>query len=192
MFVVLTLSELLEQQGKVDEAVAVLHTQVDAGHSHVEILLVEMLARHGMVETLLPLALEGDILASIRLVPLLTERRMMKPLRRLAQAGNTQAASYLAGLLTEQGETDEGNAWLRARSDAAQARSVTFALWLVERGKTDKALALLRTISDDSPLADTLVAHLSSGQNTILASPFCSSCRAAHGGPLEHGSASRY
>ncbi|ELP65247.1 tetratricopeptide repeat protein [Streptomyces turgidiscabies Car8] len=168
----LELADLLDDQGKTEEALEVLRAiadtseaaagqlarlladcgridelreRADAGDRRAAQVLADVLAEQGDVAGLRVRADAGDADAVDQLIGLLDRQNDTDELRRLADAGDGSATDHLALVLRRQGDIDELQRVLRARADAGDHNAAFQLADLVsEQGDTDEALRVLR------------------------------------------------
>ncbi|GAA0910147.1 tetratricopeptide repeat protein [Virgisporangium aurantiacum] len=142
---------VLERQGRIDDAVAVLRARLrsgDASANHVE-HLAEILARHGRERELRLLAAEADGAAWPLAVWLEEQGRVdqaVEVLRPLADGGSSNAAAVLAELLTRHGRVDEAVGILRSTPDDECLLTLLCDL-LISQGRPDEALAAVDDVA---------------------------------------------
>jgi tetratricopeptide (TPR) repeat protein len=160
-------ADLLVDQGRVEEAVAVRRRHHRANELSPFYEVAERLAAIGRFDeavTLLSPHVDGsdDILLN-----LLGQAGAVEELRRRAQDGSSGAAHRLADMLAAQGNVDEAVAVLRGYGND-WATSDRIARILADVGRLDEAVAALRPhIGDDEPLATATVARLLARQGRV-------------------------
>jgi len=150
------LAELLDGQGRVDEAIAVLQVRADAGDKNAAWRLAELLDGQGRVDEAIAVlqvrADAGDKNAAWRLAGLLASQgrvdEAIAVLQVRADAGDKNAAWQSARLLAWQGRVDE----LRVRADAGDRDAAGWlAGLLAEQGRVDELR--VRADAGDEPAA---------------------------------------
>jgi tetratricopeptide (TPR) repeat protein len=149
------LAKVLERQGRVDDAVALLQAHLHRGEAlfdnHIE-QLAEILVRHGreaQLRALLPEA--GGEHAAFRLAAWLEEQARVddavEALQPFTTSGSPNAAAVLAEMLTRHGRVDEAINMLRPvpKAMGGDPEWVIHMLCslLVEQGRADEALATI-------------------------------------------------
>ena len=143
------LADMLDRQGLVEEAIAVLQARADAGDQSTADRLADLLARQGRVEELRARADAGDQYAAGRLAHLLARQGRVEELRARADAGDQYAAGRLADLLDRQGRLEEAIAVLQARADAGDQYAAGRLADLLDRqGRLEEAIAVLQARAD--------------------------------------------
>jgi thioredoxin-like negative regulator of GroEL len=112
------LADLLAEQGRPEEALAVMQARVNAGDRYAAYKVADLLANLGRAEEALAIprsrADAGDSDAAHRLANLLARLERVDELRARADNGDAPAAYRLADLLEEQGRPEEAIPPLRA------------------------------------------------------------------------------
>ncbi|AXG79243.1 hypothetical protein DVK44_18025 [Streptomyces paludis] len=151
------LATVRERQGRVDEAVTLLHTRW-ATLVNGQDQLADLLARHDRLPELREyIAGQGGEDAARHLAQLLEERGdvegAIEVLRPFAVAGSPNAAFWLAELLTRYDRVDEAVEVLRpVPGQIGDPEWVVRALWtlLVDHGREDEALAFIDELAAQS------------------------------------------
>jgi len=119
-------ADLLVEQGRVDEAIAVLRQHADAGDGYAAERLADLLVEQGRVDEAIAVLRQhadaGDGYAAQRLADLLVEQGRVEELRQRADAGDDYAAAQLTSLLAEQGRIDELEQEIAAGTRGAVSR----------------------------------------------------------------------
>jgi hypothetical protein len=100
-------ADLLVEQNRTDEALALLRAHADAGHGYAAQQLAQLLATHGRVIELRTRADAGDWEAASALTKLLAERRDLDQLWEELAAGTPYTADSLAGVLEARGQMQQ-------------------------------------------------------------------------------------
>jgi thioredoxin-like negative regulator of GroEL len=100
-------ADLLVEQNRTDEALAVLRAHADAGDGYAAQRLAQLLATHGRVEELRTRADAGDWEAASALTKLLAERRDLDQLWEELAAGTPYTADSLAEVLEPHDQADQ-------------------------------------------------------------------------------------
>ncbi|GIE28535.1 hypothetical protein Ait01nite_015800 [Actinoplanes italicus] len=152
-----SLATVLERQGRLDEAIAVLRKAPRGSVDDIE-RLADLLAKDGRESELRDLvAGDGAEHAAYRLADLLEEQgrvaEAVAALRPFAEDGNTDVAGALADLFLRQGRIDDATEVLYAgiRSEGGAHGCTRARLWtmLIEAGRLDEALRLLGELERD-------------------------------------------
>jgi tetratricopeptide (TPR) repeat protein len=145
------LATVLDRQGRLDEAIALLRRVRRTSVNQLE-QLADLLRKDGRESELRELvAGEGRVLAAYRLATLLEGQNRMAEavgiLRTFADEGNINSASALASLLHRHGRIDEavGVLFAAVRTEGAAHGCTRCALWtiLIEDGRPEDALGYL-------------------------------------------------
>ncbi|MDG4829338.1 tetratricopeptide repeat protein [Solwaraspora sp. WMMD1047] len=168
-------SRRLAEEGRIDEALAVLRPHADAGDGPLATELADLLARHDRLDELRQRAMAGNHDAGMALVRALVRRHgdpeAAAVLQRMVDAGHWPAVSMMVDSLRAAGRPDDAVALLRRFAEAGETyASVRLARWLRDEGRRDEALDVLR------PAAAT-------GNRDALAD--LASSLQSHGGPDE-------
>jgi hypothetical protein len=119
------LADLLAEQGRAEDALAVFRALADAGDQDAEVRLADLLAEHGRVEELRERAGTGHPDTALRLAELLADRggteEALVIFGQRAQAGDPYATVRFADLLAAQGRTDDALVIFRRRAEAGDA-----------------------------------------------------------------------
>ncbi|MFT7873114.1 MULTISPECIES: hypothetical protein [Amycolatopsis] len=138
------LADLLVEQGKLDQAAALLSIRADNdifAAMHLADLLVEQ-GKLDQAAALMSIRADNDMFAAMHLADLLVRQGKLDELRARADNGDTHAAARLTNLLAEQGKLDE----LRTRADNGDTHAaIQLAEVLSEQDKLDE----LRTRADN-------------------------------------------
>ena len=160
------LVDLLVDQSRIDEAIAVLRSPADTGDWFAAVRLAHMLADHGHVTELRQRARAGDMPAASRLAAMLAQQDRLEELRQRADADDRYAVARLIELLIDQGRIDEVAALLRPCADAGDGfAALRLAKLLLGQGRIDEVAALLRPHADANDrtaaayLAELLAEH---------------------------------
>ncbi|WP_283133436.1 hypothetical protein [Rhizohabitans arisaemae] len=162
----LPLTDLLEDQGRVEEAIKVLRVPANRGDRFAADRLVDLLVGHGSVEAAIGFlrvrADCGDGFAALGLAWLLQGQGQIEEalniLRILADGGDRFSVDFLAELLWKHGLVDE----LRVRADAGDKSS---AFQLADQGLEKDRMQAMRVLANDGHepaavrLAELLVEH---------------------------------
>ena len=142
-------SDRLAQQGRIDQAIAVLRPHADAGDGQLATVLAALLVRHNRLDDLRQRAADGDRIAGMQLVQALVRQyrdpEAAEVLQRMVDAGYWPAARMMADSLRAANRRDEALALLRRFVDAGETfAAVVLARWLRREGRSDEALGVLR------------------------------------------------
>lgn len=135
------LAELLVEQGRVDEGLALLHAREKVGDLTAASRLAELQAQHRPDE-LRRVAETGYSWAASRWARLLLDQGRIDELRALANTGEEYAQYRLCDFLIREGRIDE----LRSMADDGNAPAATkLATWLERQGNLEEAATVLFT-----------------------------------------------
>ncbi|NUW39577.1 tetratricopeptide repeat protein [Nonomuraea rhodomycinica] len=149
------LAHLLAEHGRMEEAIALLTSQADAGNRYAAQDLADLLVRYGREDQLRARADAGDRFALHRLADLVAEQGREEELRARADAGDRHAAERLAELLAEHGHVEEAITILRTADPDDGGAAAQLATLLAAHGREAELRA--RADTGDSSAAQRLM-----------------------------------
>ncbi|MEV4020668.1 hypothetical protein AB0J35_60355 [Nonomuraea angiospora] len=147
-FAVTRMAEHIAADGRVDEALSLLHSLIESGDTDARQTMLRLLEAHGRLTELQVLAEAGDDAARLRLLGLLEKRGRLTELQALANSGDQDAAWRLLRLLENRNGSNEAIPVLRLLFKAGDHRAGKQLAGLLEsRGLMDEAINVLNVLA---------------------------------------------